>query len=117
MNIDDLDKDVLHNLLLFIYTGKVEEGLEEKAFGMLTAAEYYDLKVLKHKCEELLCEKLDIDNALEMLVFADLNNASILRSQAVRFITANRRKVVVPVWLKLKMYPEIIYDLFEASAK
>ena len=81
MNIDDLDKDVLHDMLLFIYTGKVEEGLEEKAFGMLTAAEYYDLKVLKHKCEELLCEKLDIDNALEMLVFADLNNASILRSQ------------------------------------
>ena len=68
-------------------------------------------------CEELLCEKMDRDNVLELLLLSDLNRAPTLRAQAVKYILAHGKQVVSQSgWReKLKMYPEIICDLFEAT--
>ena len=83
----------MHSMLLFIYSGKVQ-GLNEKAEKLLTASEKYDLKTLKQMCEELLCEKMDRDNVLELLLLSDLNRAPTLRAQAVKYILAHGKQVV-----------------------
>ena len=44
MDIQDLDADTVHDMIIYIYSGKVGE-LEGKATGLLSAAEKYDLKV------------------------------------------------------------------------
>ena len=117
MNIDDLDPDTVHDMLLFIYKGMLENLGEGKAKRLLTAAEKYDLKTLKQMCEELLCEKIDTDNVLELLLLSDLNRAPTLRAQAVKYILAHGKQVVSQSgWReKLRMYPEINCDLFEAA--
>ena len=117
MTIDDLEPDTVHDMLLFIYKGMLEILGKGKAERLLTAAEKYDLKTLKQMCEELLCEKMDRDNVLEMLLLSDLNRAPTLRAQAVKYILAHGKQVVSQSgWReKLKMYPDIICDLFEAT--
>ena len=44
VDIQDLDADTVHDMIIYIYSGKVGE-LEGKATGLLSAAEKYDLKV------------------------------------------------------------------------
>ena len=117
MNIDDLDPDTVHDMLVFIYKGMLDNLGKGKAERLLTAAEKYDLKTLKQMCEELLCEKIDTDNVLELLLLSDLNRAPTLRAQAVKYILAHGKQVVSQSgWReKLEMYPDIICDLFEAA--
>ena len=45
VDIIDLDADTVHDMIIYIYSGKVTGELEGKATGLLSAAEKYDLKV------------------------------------------------------------------------
>ena len=45
VDIIDLDADTVHDMIIYIYSGKVVGELEGKATGLLSAAEKYDLKV------------------------------------------------------------------------
>ena len=45
VDIQDLDSDTVHDMIIYIYSGKVQGKLEGKATGLLSAAEKYDLKV------------------------------------------------------------------------
>ena len=40
------------------------EKIDDKATGLLSAAEKYDLKELKQMCEESLCTNINTDNVL-----------------------------------------------------
>lgn len=119
-NVDilDLDSDTVHDMIIYIYSGKVGK-LEGKATGLLSAAEKYDLKELKQMCEESLCTKIDTDNVLDMLVLSDLHGASSVRALALKFIVENGKEIVAQNgWReKLKMYPEIMADMFEAMTE
>ena len=79
MDIQDLDGETVHDMIIYIYSGKVEK-IDDKATGLLSAAEKYDLKVkmvgfvknfshenvqeLKQMCEESLCTNINTDNVL-----------------------------------------------------
>ena len=47
VDIQDLDAETVHDMIIYIYSGKVAE-LEGKATGLLSAAEKYDLRVSKN---------------------------------------------------------------------
>ena len=70
-------------MLKYIYGGKIE-NLEEKATKLLAAADQYDLKLLKKKCEELLCKSLNISNCLDYLILADMHSTDILKPLVIR---------------------------------
>ena len=44
VDIQDLDGETVHDMIIYIYSGKVEK-IDDKAPGLLSAAEKYDLKV------------------------------------------------------------------------
>ena len=71
-------------MLKYIYGGKIE-NLEEKATKLLAAADQYDLKLLKKKCEELLCKSLNISNCLDYLILADMHSTDILKPLVIRW--------------------------------
>ena len=48
VDIQDLDAETVHDMIIYIYSGKVGE-LEGKATGLLSAAEKYDLRVRLRK--------------------------------------------------------------------
>lgn len=118
VDIVDLDCDTVHDMIKYIYSGKVSE-LEGKATGLLSAAEKYDLKELKTMCETALCDTITQDNVLDLLVLADLHGASAVRALALKFIVDNGKEIVAQAgWRdKLKAYPEIMADMFEAMTR
>ena len=63
VDIVDLDGETVHDMIIYIYSGKVGE-LEGKATGLLSAAEKYDLRELKQMCETSLCENINTENEL-----------------------------------------------------
>ena len=63
VDIVDLDGETVHDMIIYIYSGKVGE-LEGKATGLLSAAEKYDLRELKQMCETSLCENINTENVL-----------------------------------------------------
>ena len=95
VTIQDIDSDVAREMLHFIYTGGTNGNLSiEKSKKLLAAAERYQLDVLKSICEDHLCSNLQINNALENLVFGDIHRASMLRWMALQVIARNLVKVV-----------------------
>ena len=44
VDIQDLDGETVHDMIVYVYSGKVEK-IDDKAPGLLSAAEKYDLKV------------------------------------------------------------------------
>merc|ERR1719471_1727336 len=107
-----------HDMIRYIYSGKVAE-LEGKATGLLSAAEKYDLRELKTMCETALCDTITQDNVLDLLVLADLHGASAVRGLALKFIVDNGKEIIAQQgWReKLKAYPEIMADMFEAMTR
>ena len=118
VDIVDLDGDTVYDMIVYIYSGKVTD-MEDKATGLLSAAEKYDLKELKTMCETSLCDTITQDNVLDLLVLADLHGATTVRGVALKFIVDNGKEIVAQAgWRdKLKSYPEIMADMFEAMTR
>ncbi|XP_036337466.1 protein roadkill-like [Rhagoletis pomonella] len=93
--IEDIDHEVLKEMLCFIYTGKAPNlEQEQMAEVLLAAADKYALEKLKVICEEAICRKLSVDNAVETLVLADLHSAHQLKAQAIDFIITHATAVM-----------------------
>ena len=118
VDIVDLDSDTVYNMIVYIYSGEVTE-IEDKAINLLPAADKYDLKDLKTMCESVLCDTVTHDNVLDILVLANIHGANTLRDMALKFIVNNGKAIVCQEgWRdKLKAYPEIMADMFEAVAQ
>ena len=115
VEIQDMDADTCHQMVVFMYSGKVAR-LGEKAADLLVAAEKYDLKELKQMCEDNLCVNLNLENALDMLVLADIHGANNLRLLTLEFIGENGEKIVNQKgWReKVKLYPDLMANMIEA---
>ena len=95
VTIKDIDSDVVRGMLLFIYTGATNGNVfKEKSRELFAAANMYQLDILKNICEDHLCSDLQINNAIENLIFGDTHQASKLRRMAMRVIARNIVKLV-----------------------
>ncbi|XP_065199985.1 speckle-type POZ protein B-like [Planococcus citri] len=113
LKITDMDRSVFKEMLRYIYTGKSSK-LNEMAFDLLPAADKYDLKGLKIKCERHLVNKLSVENAADCLVLADLHGAALLRKQALQFIRFNAEAIKKKEnWLKVAHSGVLLDDVFD----
>lgn len=101
VKIENMDAAVVKGMLEFIYTNGVND-LQLLAAGLRGAAEKYDIKELKVVCDKTLCNMLNQDNAVEMLVLADLYHAKELRKHVMDYIIRNFSEVA-----KTEGYKEI----------
>merc|ERR1719290_81 len=117
INIDGIESNTVEDMLKYIYGGKIE-NLEDKATKLLAAADQYDLKLLKKKCEELLCKSLNISNCLDYLILADMHSTDILKPLVIRFVVENSREVVTQDnWKeKLMTFTDVFAEVFNELA-
>ncbi|XP_065223701.1 speckle-type POZ protein-like [Planococcus citri] len=87
INEANMDEEVLHAMLKYIYTGKCD-NFEKLADKLFVAAAKYGLDGLRKICEEELCESLSVDNAVRLLAFAEKHHADKLKSR-VKEVIAN----------------------------
>ena len=71
INIDDADKDVLKEMVRYIYSVKVEENFD-KYKELLVLANKYKVEDLIKYCGTKVVESLNTDNVLQIGVFAEL---------------------------------------------
>ena len=71
---------------MYCYGGNIE-NIEEKSDKLLAAADQYALKHLKRKCEEVLCQSVNINNCLDLLILADLHSTDILKPLVIKVCT------------------------------
>ena len=86
--VPNVDTIVLGKLLIYIYSGWVPE-IDCHAKQLLAAAHIYQIWQLKNICVKHLSKALSMDNAMEMLIFADRHSALKLKKCAVEFIKLN----------------------------
>lgn len=75
----DLDAKVLSELIRFVYCNKVE-GLENVDIELYGVARRYQIEKLDEICLQSIYKRLDEKNALEIAMFADLNDLKCLLS-------------------------------------
>ncbi|XP_057318708.1 speckle-type POZ protein B-like [Microplitis mediator] len=77
VTIPDIDPEIFNKMLEFIYTDEIN-NLDADAAYLLEAADKYQLLNLKSLCEESLSKSCSIDNAIKLMILADLHNANQL---------------------------------------
>lgn len=87
----DIDGEILEELLLFVYSGKVK-SMETNVYGLLAAADKYAIEGLKAMCEEHLCQNLSLDNVVTSISLADRQNAAMLKKHAIDFLVTHKNE-------------------------
>ena len=94
VHIIDIDYQVFEEVLRFLYTGKISSLTIEMATDLLIAAAKYNLNRLKIICEVFIGEKLTTNNAIAILILADMHNSTLLKKTALEFISAHMNEVM-----------------------
>ncbi|TKR60967.1 hypothetical protein L596_028143 [Steinernema carpocapsae] len=112
VTIDDIDYDVLHEMLFFMYSGR-SNNLSSMPLELLSAADRFQLNGLKDLANHVLRNGLAIDSVCRYLVFADMHSASELKADAIRFISANIKTVIETDGWKAMVgdHPELVTEV------
>lgn len=85
VDITDISYEVFRETLRFIYTGQTP-NIDKFPLQLLVVADKYALERLKSMCEEFIATDLSVENAAEVLLFADMHNTSQLKPHVMAFI-------------------------------
>ncbi|KAL7543300.1 hypothetical protein ACHAWF_010520 [Thalassiosira exigua] len=117
--IDDVKPGIFRNMLYYVYGGKVaNEDLKSRAKEIIDAADKYGIVGLKLEAEACYVKstQISLDNAIELLQYADSKNCALMKEAAVDFILENRVEVLEKV--SLKDVPEGLFpDILAATAR
>nr|CAB3462311.1 unnamed protein product [Digitaria exilis] len=105
MEVQGVEPKVFEAMLRFVYTDALpaevaeEEGRDAAvamAQGLLAAAQRYKLERLKTMCEEMLCQRIDMDTVADTLVVAEQHGCRGLLAACVEFLArpGNLKKVM-----------------------
>ena len=113
LEVQDIEPDVFHEVLRFIYTDKVEK-LDAMAPQLLAAADRYMLDLLKTECEVSLARNVTLANCGELLILAHLHSANNLKKIFLDFVRCHSSEVAVTSnWQKLLTFahPQLLRDI------
>lgn len=116
VTITDIEPNILKQMLTFIYTGKApctipyptrHTNMYDNPKELFAATDKYDLKQLMALCEQKLCQMLNVHNAVELLLFADLCRAKKLKKASMKLIVMN-----IGVVTKLEIWEQELSNRF-----
>lgn len=82
----DVAKEDLQCILECIYTGTVRDLDNVNCFNMLMLADRYNIKGLREIAQYALYQQLSVENAIDILIVADMYNSEMLKMAAFKFI-------------------------------
>jgi len=113
VKVDDIKADVMETMIYFMYNQKV---LDAKQINeeLLLAADKYNIANLVKLCCEQLKAKISLENALDILLTADLTNQEEPLKATSEFMRKNSGKLVkTSLWIeKEKTDLKLINDLY-----
>lgn len=116
--IQDIEEKIFRQLLRFVYGGEVPYDVQvpDDAQMLITVADRFGVTGLKLATEsELASRGISIDNAAELILFADAKNCADLKEAAVNFFVANTEAVMATKgFAKVQESAEIARELMRA---
>ncbi|XP_008212113.1 speckle-type POZ protein B-like [Nasonia vitripennis] len=115
LHIPYTDAETFKEVLRFIYSGKVE-NIKNVAKELLIVADRFEIQQLKSLCEEVLCQNLNTENAVDTLYVAENYKAESLREQASNFIVAHASEVTSSIGFKTMevLHPHPMLRIFRS---
>ncbi|XP_014215915.1 speckle-type POZ protein-like [Copidosoma floridanum] len=114
MEFDDVEPKSFKDMLRFVYTGKVEK-IEKTAKDLLPLAKRFGIKQLEDICERALCKTLNLDNVMDMFNLASNINATYLKVQAIKYMTAHTESMMdAPNFASLMSQPQNLIGVLRA---
>ena len=92
INENDFNSETMEQVLFFFYHGNVQD-IEMINTDLLRAADKYEVVGLMDICAKYLESNLSLENALDVLVAAELTNRKGLFDSAAKFIRENKGKM------------------------
>ncbi|XP_035224797.1 speckle-type POZ protein B-like [Stegodyphus dumicola] len=107
--ISDVEQNVMKELVLFMYTGRVNDYSYPMARELYSAADKYAILELKGICRQVITSSLSTSTATEALILADMHSDEELKQNVMVFICSNIKKMkATPVWTAfLKEYSNL----------
>lgn len=88
VTVTDTDIATMRSIVTYIYTGMTDNLSIQTAENLLKAADRYGLDILKHKCEQMLCDNINMKNVGRVLQLAQAYNAPSLENNAFAFVSS-----------------------------
>ena len=120
VNIADFEMEVFKEMLIFLYTGKPPKVIDFNfTKSIYEVADKYCIEHLKDDCVNILKTQLNINNAMELLVWAEFQSIRGLFDSAMVFILKNSDELFSqPNWLDfMKNHPELCLQIKKKMAK
>jgi hypothetical protein len=96
IQIPDVSPDIFHHLLFHLYGGKVADAdMKSHAKEIIDAADKYGVVDLKLEAEASLVRAttFNMENLLDLLLFADSKNCALLKEAAMDYMVDNKGEV------------------------
>ena len=110
VDIKDVQPEIFKQLLHYIYSGRISTPLTEyTARPLFVAADKYDVEDLRNECVVFLLSSIRIDNAISLMVWANLHSVDELKNAALTFTARHGKQIcLMKDWDELtKNYPEL----------
>lgn len=116
ITVPDIDPKVFKALLYHIYSDIKPKFVGESTMALLSAADKYGVNHLKNQCENLLCDYLNANNIIEILLLAETHHCSKLMERA-KSVFAIHVEVLKSQkkWKKLTASPSLLLQLLECA--
>jgi len=118
--VNDMDCSTLQTLVQFIYGGFVNiSNLNPTSImKLLTAAEKYQVEMVKEGLEAALIKNMTIDSVVDFLIISEELHLTELKDVAKNFICdkAKQMKEREDFRVKLREYPHLMIELFDAAS-
>ena len=119
IGLREIKPKVLKAALEWIYKSnldvKVFKDDPDFAGDLLAAAEMYQLEKLKKIVEDELCDSLQLENVLELIVMGDMHRAPKLKEKALKLIAEKKKDIEnLDNWrMFVKSHPDLTVEIFK----
>ena len=116
VDIVDVESEVFKEMLRYMYTGKKPNFKKTDVFGLIAAADRYQLDELKIMCAIYLWNNLTTDNVSEILILADVHCSTELKKRAIDFINTHANLVIATDAYKMlcKSHQHLVVECYQA---
>ncbi|XP_014235422.1 speckle-type POZ protein-like [Trichogramma pretiosum] len=89
VNITDITKDILTEMLRYIYTGEIAAIKTDEIIELLAVSDKYQIDSLKFKCGKILSANLSSENAVDILIAAHKYKVKHLEDEVIKFVAVH----------------------------
>ncbi|XP_014235423.1 speckle-type POZ protein-like [Trichogramma pretiosum] len=117
VKITDTTKNIVTEMLRYIYMGEIKNMNKDNTLELLEMADKYQIDNLKIKCGKILCANLSIENAIDTLVTAHKYTLKNVEDEAIKFIATRTELLLNFQKMKKINDPDVWSNLMQLVVK